>query len=153
MSCAKSSSHRNAKAGLRGRRQMRYIRVVSQIVWWEIETPDPEDFQRFHGAMWGWTFEPAFADTGLGADYWIIKGGGNSLGGLQRAQSLAPPRTGVRLYVEVVDLEKALERAQSFGGQVERARTGLGGDDRWFATILDPTGVSFGVWTANPPAA
>jgi predicted enzyme related to lactoylglutathione lyase len=104
--------------------------------------------------MWGWTFEPAFAGTGLGADYWIIKGGGDSsLGGLQRAQSLAPPHAGTRLYVEAADLEAVLERAQSLGGEVELARTELGGDDRWFATVLDPTGVSFGVWTANPPAA
>ena len=131
---------------------MRYIGVVSQIVWWEVETPRPEEFQRFHGAMWGWTFEPAFADTGLGADYWIIKSGGRSLGGLQRALSLAPPHPGTRLYVEVADLEAVLERARSLGGDVERARTELGGDDRWFATVLDPAGVSFGLWTANTRA-
>jgi len=126
---------------------------MSRIVWWEVETPGPEEFQRFHGAMWGWTFEPAFANTALGADYWIIKVGDSSLGGLQRAESPAPPHAGARLYVEVADLEAVLERAQSLGGEVERARTGLGGDDRWFATFLDPTGVSFGVWTANPPTA
>jgi len=124
---------------------------MSQIVWWEIETPEPEAFQQFHSAMWGWTFEAAFANTELNADYWIIKGDGKSLGGLQRSQGAASPRAGTRLYVEVADLEGILERVQFLGGKVERARTGLGGDDRWFATALDPTGIAFGMWTANPP--
>jgi predicted enzyme related to lactoylglutathione lyase len=125
---------------------------MSQIVWWEIETPEPEAFQRFHGALWGWTFEAAFADTELGADYWIIKTGGKSIGGLQRSAGDARPRAGARLYVEVTDLERVLEEIRTRGGQVERSRTALGGDDRWFATALDPTGVSFGIWTEHPAA-
>jgi predicted enzyme related to lactoylglutathione lyase len=124
---------------------------MSQIVWWEIETPAPEAFQRFHQTLWGWTFEPAFHDTDLGADYWLIKAGGRSIGGLQRAGTDARPHAGTRLYVEVADLEEVLRQVRALGGQVERARTELGGDDRWFATALDPTGVSFGMWTAHPP--
>ena len=85
---------------------------MSQIVWWEIETPEPEAFQEFHSAMWGWTFEPAFANTELDAEYWIIKGDGKSLGGLQRSQSRKPPHAGTRLYVEVAELEAALERVR-----------------------------------------
>ena len=123
---------------------------MSQIVWWEIETRAPEVFQEFHGAMWGWTFEPAFVDTELDADYWIIKVEGRSIGGLQRAAQDTSPQAGTRLYVEVDDLESALREVQLRGGLVERTRTALGGDDRWFATALDPTGVSFGMWTSLP---
>jgi predicted enzyme related to lactoylglutathione lyase len=125
---------------------------MSQIVWWEIETPAPEVFQGFHGAMWGWVFEPAFVQSELDADYWIIKVGDKSIGGLQRSASNAHPHAGTRLYVEVTDLEKVLGEVQARGGQVERPRTALGGDDRWFATAFDPTGVSFGMWTSHPPA-
>jgi len=126
---------------------------MSQIVWWEIETPAPEAFQRFHGALWGWAFEAAFGDTALDADYWIIKAGDTSIGGLQRSASESRPHAGTRLYVEVADLEEVLRQVQALGGLVERTRTELGGDDRWFATALDPTGVSFGMWTAHPAAA
>jgi predicted enzyme related to lactoylglutathione lyase len=125
---------------------------MSQIVWWEIETPAPEDFQRFHGALWGWTFEPAFAETELAADYWIIRAGGKGIGGLQRSADDTRPHAGARLYVEVTDLERVLQEVQAHGGRVERSRTALGGDDRWFATALDPTGVSFGMWTEHPDA-
>jgi predicted enzyme related to lactoylglutathione lyase len=55
---------------------------VAGVVWWEIETAMPERFQEFYGQLWGWTFEPAFADTDLGADYWIIRADGRGLGGL-----------------------------------------------------------------------
>ncbi|HEY2507817.1 MAG TPA: hypothetical protein VGI58_14975 [Streptosporangiaceae bacterium] len=49
-------------------------------------------------------------------------------------------------------LEEILQRAEQLGGTVERARTELGGDDRWFAIVADPGGVSFGLWTENPLA-
>lgn len=118
------------------------------IVWWEIETPAPEAFQSFHAAMWGWSFRSAFADTELGADYWVVEEDGTGIGGLQR--SGAQPVAGVRLYVAVDDLEATLDRATALGATVERTRTELGGDDRWFAVVTDPGGVSFGLWTPHP---
>ncbi|HEY9409732.1 MAG TPA: VOC family protein [Jiangellaceae bacterium] len=123
---------------------------ASDIVWWEIETTDPAVFQQFHGELSGWQFMPAFEDTELSADYWLVKADGRTIGGLQRAAAIEPPRAGARLYVEVDDLEKTLRTVVELGGRVERERTELGGDDRWFATFLDPTGVSFGLWTPNP---
>lgn len=123
---------------------------MSQIVWWEIETPDPEAFQRFHAAMWGWTFQRAFEDSELEAEYWIIQSDGRGIGGLQRAATTAAPHAGTRLYVEVGDLERALESVEARGGRVERRRTALGGADRWYGTALDPTGVTFGMWTKHP---
>ena len=126
--------------------------LVSWIVWWEIETPDPEVFQRFHAAMWGWAFQRAFEDSELEADYWIIQADGHGIGGLQRAATSTPPHAGTRLYVEVDDLEDTLKRVEAYGGCVERRRTALGGADRWYGTASDPTGVTFGMWTAHPAA-
>jgi predicted enzyme related to lactoylglutathione lyase len=126
---------------------------MQPIVWWEIESPDPEAFQRFHSALWSWEYESAFAESELGADYWIIKADGTGVGGLQRSADDRPPHAGVRLYLEVDDLEQTLQRVTELGGQVERRRVALGGSDRWFGVALDPSGVSFGLWTRNPPAA
>jgi len=117
------------------------------MVWWEIECPNPEAFQEFHAALWGWSFEPAFGDTTLGADYWIIREGDRGVGGLQRSYADRRPQAGTRLYWQVDDLEGVLNRARALGAVVERGRTALGGDDRWFATVLDPAGVSVGLWT------
>jgi len=119
--------------------------MSSPFVWWEVETPAPEAFQTFHGSLWGWEFSPAFGDSELGRDYWIIQSGAAGIGGLQRGSSA--PAAGVRFYLEVDDLETTLIRAVSLGGAIERSRTALGGDDRWFANVLDPAGISFGLWT------
>lgn len=125
---------------------------MSGVVWWEIETTDPERFQEFHGAFAGWTFTDAFADTTIGADYWIIEDSGRGIGGLQRARSgRDAPSVGTRVYFAVDDLESALARVVELGGTVERTRIELGGDDRWYGIYRDPTGVSFGLWTENPP--
>jgi predicted enzyme related to lactoylglutathione lyase len=124
---------------------------MSGMVWWEVETRDPERFQRFHAALSGWSFAPAFSDTELGADYWIIQHDGVGIGGLQRATpSAGPPSVGTRMYLAVHDLETTLDRVVDLGGTVDRTRTSLGGDDRWFAVFRDPTGVSFGAWTEHP---
>lgn len=123
------------------------------VVWWEIETPSPDAFQSFHAALSGWSFREAFVGGDLGADYWIVCDGGTDIGGLQRGEAGLVPQPGVRLYLEVDDLEPTLERALALGAVVERERTALGGDDRWFAVVTDPTGVSFGLWTARAAAS
>lgn len=123
---------------------------MAEIVWWEVEVADPQRFQRFHAALSGWTFSPAFQETELGADYWIIQQSGRGIGGLQRASSSnAPPSAGTRVYFAVADLEEALDRVVALGGRIERPRVALGGDDRWFGVFTDPTGVSFGLWTEH----
>ena len=121
------------------------------IVWWEIECRDPEEFQRFHHALSGWTFASAFQDTDLGADYWIIQHDGDGIGGLQRAATATPaPVAGTRVYLEVPDLEASLDKVRRLGGTVQRERTELGGNDRWFGIFRDSGGISFGLWTAAP---
>jgi len=136
---------------LPGRRGRLILAGMPRIVWWEIETPDPEAFQRFHAELWGWEFKRSFAGTELDADYWIIKDAGLGIGGLQRSATSARPLAGTRLYVEVGDLERTMRRVEALGGTIERGRTALGGDDRWFALALDPAGVSFGIWTDREP--
>jgi predicted enzyme related to lactoylglutathione lyase len=127
-----------------------------QVVWWEIETPDPDGSQRFYGELFGWTFRKDFDQPGSQLDraYWIIESDGRALGGLQRALPGAPAaQVGVRLYVEVSDLEAVLAQAEALGAEVERVRTYLGADDFWFANFRDPQGISVGLWTANPASA
>lgn len=125
------------------------------VVWWEIESPDPDRTQRFYGALFGWTFRRAFdePDSELGRRYWIIERAGNGIGGLQESRpgpSAADSR--VRLYVQVDDLEATLSRALALGATRERSRTFLGTDDFWFANVRDPAGISLGLWTDRPPA-
>ena len=94
---------------------------IAGIVRREIETADPEGFQRFHSALSGWSFQPALADTELGAD-----------------ATAATPSAGTRVYFAVEDLEATLERVVSLGGSARRSRTALRGDDRWVVRLPRP---------------
>jgi predicted enzyme related to lactoylglutathione lyase len=95
-------------------------------------------------------FRPAFEASELGREYWIIESGGATIGGLQAGLAGAPrPQAGARLYVRVDDLESTIAAAVRLGATLERGRTYLGTDDFWFANLLDPQGVSFGLWTSN----
>lgn len=126
---------------------------MHSVVWWELETADPAGSQEFYGQLFGWTFRRAFDEPGseLGRDYWLVLHDGRGIGGLQAAlPGAAAPQVGVRLYVEVPDLEGVLERAKSLGATVERERVFLGSDDFWFANVRDPQGISLGLWTAQP---
>jgi predicted enzyme related to lactoylglutathione lyase len=118
---------------------------MPQLVWWEIETPNPDAFREFHTAMWGWTFAPAVADSGASAEYWVIMQDGYRIGGLQRAEVSSAPHPGTRIYFQVPDLGAALRRARDLGARTERGRSGLTGTDGWFATVVDPSGISIGL--------
>ncbi len=125
--------------------------MVNSVVWWEIESADPVGTQRFYGELFGWAFRPEFEDSDLDREYWLIQLDGRGIGGLQAAlPGAAAPQAGVRLYIEVDDLEALLARAESLGGVVERQRTFLGTDDFWFANVKDPQGISLGLWTSKP---
>jgi uncharacterized protein len=128
-----------------------------EVVWWEIESPDPERTQEFYRALFGWEFRRAFdgPTSELGRRYWIVERAGDGIGGLQESAPGAsrPGGAGIRLYVEVDDLEGTMARAVELGATGERGRTFLGTDDFWFANVLDPTGISLGLWTSRPPAA
>ena len=126
-----------------------------EVVWWEIESPDPDRTQGFLGALFGWEFRRAFdePDSELGRRYWIVERAGAGIGGLQESRPAASAADArVRLYVEVDDLEATLSRAVELGATSERGRTFLGTDDFWFATLRDPTGIALGLWTSRPPA-
>jgi uncharacterized protein len=129
--------------------------VEHEVVWWEIETPDPDRTQQFYRDLFAWEFRPAFDEPNseLQRRYWIIERAGEGIGGLQESRPAAPaPQVGVRLYVEVDDLEATLLRAVELGAALERSRTFLGTDDFWFANVRDPTGISLGLWTSRQPA-
>jgi uncharacterized protein len=127
-----------------------------EVVWWEIESPDPDRTQNFYRDLFGWEFRRAFDEPNseLQRRYWIIERASEGIGGLQESRSAAPvAQAGVRLYVEVDDLEAALSRAIELGATHERGRTFLGTDDFWFANVRDPAGISLGLWTSRSPRA
>jgi predicted enzyme related to lactoylglutathione lyase len=120
------------------------------VTWWELQiSGDLEAAKKFYGAVFGWTFEP------MGDDFEMAIGaGGMPMGGLDSGtrKDEAPAGRGVRVYVQVADLEDTLAKVTASGGAVTTPRTLITEEYGWFATFTDPSGLTLGLATSNPPA-
>jgi hypothetical protein len=116
------------------------------ICWWEIQTPDPEQAKEFYGAVFGWTFKP-WSD-----DFLTAYVDDTMIGGLRRSEG-APAGRGIHVCFRVQDtLEQTLERVEKHGGAVVVGRTEIAPEMGWYATVRDPAGVKFDLWTGEPAA-
>ncbi|MFC7405317.1 VOC family protein [Georgenia alba] len=122
---------------------------VNTVTWWEIPVRDIAAGKTFYSAVFGWTY----ASFGDDAAYTGIVNDGGLIGGLYRAEPDTPTQASVRVYVNVDDLEAALDAAVEAGGAVAVGRTEIGGDMGWWAEITDPDGRWLGLCTGNPPPA
>lgn len=116
---------------------------VNTVTWWEVPVADLDRAQAFYGAVFGWTFQP-FGDGYLG-----IFNESGMIGGLFQAPDKVDG-DGIRVYVNVADLEAVLAAAERAGGSVTHPREEVGGDMGWWAEIADDGGRRLGLCTGNP---
>jgi predicted enzyme related to lactoylglutathione lyase len=121
-----------------------YTMANGQVTWFEIDVPDVERGRAFYGDVFGWAFD---AMPGMDT-YLMIRAGETQIGALQGSTEGAPSGRDVTLYVEVADLEAALERAKSGGGTVDQERMEVPGS-QWIGLVRDPFGLSVGLVTNN----
>ncbi len=101
------------------------------VVFWEIEALDAERQRAFYRALFHW-------DIGDGRIMSIPAGLGGPEPG-PAGQIREGRRPGVRLYVQVADLEASLSLAVELGGQVLSKRVDVPGGPT-LASIADPEG-------------
>ena len=117
------------------------------VTWWELQVPDLEQAKAFYAEVFGWTFQP-FGDDFVMA----CTPDGIPIGGLDSGtgQGESPAGRGVRVYVQVADLEATTAKVTAVGGAVTTPRTLIADEYGWFATITDPSGLTLGLVTSNP---
>lgn len=113
------------------------------ISYLRIPATDPDASADFYEAVFGWGVrrgrpDPAFED-----------GTGHVIGHF-RSDHAAAGEDGVRIYVFVENLDEALERIRSRGGEVTTEPYPEG--DLWVALFRDPAGNTVGVWQHGPRA-
>lgn len=113
----------------------------SPIVHFEIITTDPPALAKFYSELFGWSTQEFMGgyfviDTMAGSG---INGG---IGGAQQG-----PPTGAGFYVEVADLQAALDRAASLGGSTAVPIVEM--EMVTFAKIADPEGNQVGIVLAG----
>jgi uncharacterized protein len=121
------------------------------VTWWEIQVDDVAKAAAFYGTVFGWAFQyPMGDDYGL-----IMSPAGDMIGGLDGSSTEAPAPEGrrTRIYVSVDDLESTLAKVASAGGTVRTERTLISEEFGYWADFTDPSGITVGLVTDQPPAA
>ena len=108
----------------------------------ELPADDPERAKRFYSAVAGWEFSemPEFPDYFL---FRTEEGHGGGLG-------LRNKTTGsvLRIYIDVPQLEPAVEAAKANGGTVTVEPSDVPGQGR-YAVVIDPEGSEVGLWETS----
>ena len=113
--------------------------------WWEIPVQDLEKAKPFYAAVFGWEFQP------FGEGYAGVLANGALIGGM--SQSDEDIINGIRIYINVADIEATLAKAADNGGAVKTQRTEVGGDMGWWANFTDSQGRLIGLASGNPAAS
>ena len=119
------------------------INTAGAMIWNELVTPDVEKAKEFYGQLLGWKFQK---DDNM--DYHYIVNNGRMNGGilpLIEDMENTPPVWMV--YFNVADIDVAVERVESNGGQVHVPITEIPVGK--FAVIADPAGAVMTIMQAN----
>jgi len=120
--------------------------TLDTVTWWEIPVVDLDEATRFYPAVFGWTVAP------FGEGYLAVSVGDRMIGGLFAAPE-TPTEGGVRIYVNVADIERVLAAVTAAGGSVVTARTFIAEGMGWWAEIADPSGRRLGLCSDRDAAA
>ena len=120
--------------------------VLQPLAWWEIPVTDVAAASEFFTAVLGWTYTP------FGEDYLGINNGAAPVGGLYKSDD-AGNADGIKIYIDVPDMEATLAKVEAAGGTVRKTRTAIGGDMGWWAEIAEPGGRGVSIWTGTAEAS
>ena len=129
---------------------------MSGVVHFEIPADDQERAREFYGAAFDWRLDvmPELQYTNVvttpidEATQQPLSPGAINGGMFERTSDLANPI----ITVDVDDIDAALERITSLGGDVVQAKTAIPGMG-YFGYVRDTEGNVLGLWTTAPDAA
>lgn len=125
---------------------------MNQVGYFEIQTDNPEQAQKFYREVFGWTF---FRDPAVPMEYWQIQKAGIN-GGLLKRPAPAPEREqGTNAYtcsVQVENFDKTAEKILSLGGIIALPKFAVPGRC-WQGYFLDLDGNTFGLFQVDEKAA
>ena len=116
--------------------------MANPVVRFEIGAAEDQPLVEFYGELFGW----GLREVSEGYTLIDTRGGRVLNGGIGRSDSGEPWAT---FYVEVEDLQAALDRAEALGGRTVLPDTELPG--MAFAMFDDPDGLLVGLVKAEPP--
>lgn len=112
------------------------VSVSNDVNYFEIGSPDAEAAKAFYGGLFGWPF----GEPSMPARYSMVNG---DRGGLWDTSAMGGASWAI-FYVQVDDVQQAIDKAQELGGTVVVPLVENGRIE--FAHLTDPHGNRFGVW-------
>lgn len=110
--------------------------MTNDVNYFEIGTPDPAASTAFYGSLFGWTV----GQPSMPARYSMVDG---DHGGLWDTSEMGGANWAI-FYVQVEDVQAAIDRATELGGGVVLPLIDNGAIE--FAHLTDPRGNRFGIW-------
>jgi predicted enzyme related to lactoylglutathione lyase len=120
--------------------QARDATKPGEFTWSELLADDHETVFRFYAALFGWE-KRADYDTAMGK-YLLFTAGGKDVGGMFTKPKAMPAPPHWLYYVEVPDLDGAIEKAKSKGAKLLNGPMEVPGGAR-IAQLDDPQGAGF----------
>ncbi len=121
--------------------------AVGEFSWHELYSTDAEAAWGFYSDLFEWP-ETASMDMGENGMYRMFGADGTTAGGMCNKPPQIPTSSWL-LYVQVSDLDRAVERVTALGGQLINGPMEVPGGDR-VAQCIDPQGAAFAL---HSPAA
>jgi predicted enzyme related to lactoylglutathione lyase len=113
------------------------------VAYFEIISSDAERARKFYGELFEWT---TTADPSMEGYAMVDTGAGEGAIGGGIGPSQGPGDTGVKIYVQVDDLDGYLARATALGGTTLVPTMDLPGGYGRIAVFADPDGNPVGLW-------
>ena len=116
--------------------------MANPVVHWEIGGIDGEKLKEFYDQLFDWEIQhiPEMK-------YYVCEVGEGGIGGglfqVDESQGMKPFIT---VYVQVDDLQAALNKAESLGGKAVCQPTKISDEHGYYAMFTDPDGNLVGLW-------
>ncbi len=114
----------------------------NRVVHFEIPADQPEALTQFYNGLFGWKFQKAPLP---GPEYWLCDTGSEGPGINGAVMQRQDPRQPWMNYVDVPNIDAAVDKATQLGATVALPKTPIPGVGA-LAAIIDPQGNICGLW-------
>lgn len=122
-----------------GQRKAADLGKTGRVGWNELLAADLQKAIAFYGELFGW--QRADAEIGPGDGYQLFSAGGQMIGGMSTKRRTDPVPYWV-YYINVDDIEAAMERVKTAGGRIFESPVETPGGS-WIVRCGDPQGAPF----------
>ena len=120
---------------------------MPKVAYFELGARDSVGLREFYASMFDWNIDALDTVSGAGTEYAYIQPTDDGIGGgIIQTQGDMPPNY-VMVYISVDDLQSALDKVVSLGGQTAVPPTEIPGGMGHFAVFMDPAGNVMGLHT------